>query len=112
MYKMNKNKKLSVLSAVVASLIMPAVSLAIDFPGQPSQLYIGLPVVMNSILNVVWWVFLAIIIVSFIIIGVIFLNSKGDPKELQDARQGLIWATVGVVVGILAFSIINIVRIT
>jgi NAD/NADP transhydrogenase beta subunit len=45
----------------------------------------------------------------FIVAGILFLTSMGDPGKLATARAAVIWAVVGVVVAIIAFSIINIV---
>jgi len=66
-----------------------------------------LPVVFNS---VVTWalIFAAIIAVVFIIFaGVKFIRSGGQPKLVEDARNTLTYAIIGLVVIFLSFAIIN-----
>lgn len=62
-----------------------------------------------ALLTVIWQVFAAIVVVCFIVSGVLFLTAQGDPGKLQKARSALIFGIVGIVVGILAFSIIGII---
>ena len=62
-----------------------------------------------AIANVAWVVFGVIVIVCFIIAGVLFLAAQGDPVKIAKARSALLWGIAGVVVGIVAFSIIKII---
>jgi len=105
------NKKLIALSALVA-LALPVVSLAVEGVGAnpPATTVIGIVYIINQVVNIVWWVFIAIAIILFLVTGILFLNAHGDPGKLETARQALIWGTVGVFVGIIAFSIIFIVK--
>jgi len=64
---------------------------------------------IDSITNVTGLVFGAFAVVCFIIAGILFLTSSGDSAKLTKAKDALIWGIVGVVVGILAFSIIYLV---
>ena len=54
-------------------------------------------------------IFGAIVVVCFVISGILFLTAQGDPEKLKIARSSVIWGIVGVVVGILAFSIIAVI---
>lgn len=69
----------------------------------------GLPGVITSIENAAATVFGAIAVISFIIAGILFLTSQGAADKITAARQAFIWGIAGVVVGILAFSIIAII---
>ncbi len=61
-----------------------------------------------AIVNAVALVFSGVAVICFIYAGVLFLTAGGDATKLETARSAAIWGTVGVAVGILAFSIIQI----
>jgi len=54
-------------------------------------------------------IFGAIAVICFVIAGILFLTAQGDPEKLRSARSAFFWGIAGVVVGIIAFSIIAIV---
>jgi uncharacterized membrane protein YjfL (UPF0719 family) len=54
-------------------------------------------------------IFGGVAVICFIIAGVLFLTANGEPEKIKQARSALYWGVAGVVVGILAFSIIAIV---
>jgi hypothetical protein len=54
-------------------------------------------------------IFGAVAVISFVIAGILFLTANGEPEKIKTARSAVIWGIAGVVVGILAFSIIAIV---
>jgi len=54
-------------------------------------------------------VFGGVTVICFLIAGVLFLTANGEPEKIKQARSALYWGVAGVVVGILAFSIIAIV---
>jgi|SRR3989344_1198022 len=93
------NKKLITLASFGILLIFPLMAFAI-----PSA--IGNVVdIMQRILGFIWPVFVGFAIIMFIVAGFIFLTSQGDPGKAKTARDAVIWGVVGVIVGILAFSI-------
>jgi len=65
--------------------------------------------IVHSIENVVALVFGCIAVVMFVFAGVLFLTAQGEPEKIKTARSAFIWGVAGVVVGIIAFSIIAIV---
>ena len=54
-------------------------------------------------------IFGGVAVISFLVAGVLFLSSHGEPEKIKQARAAVVWGVAGVVVGILAFSIIAIV---
>lgn len=62
-----------------------------------------------AILNIVWVVFTIIAVISFVVSGILFLTAQGNAEKLKVARASVIWGVAGIVVAILAFSIINII---
>lgn len=63
----------------------------------------------EAILKAAGLVFGAFAVICFLIAGIMFLTAQGAPENLQKARSAVIWGVAGVVIGILAFSIIKIV---
>lgn len=54
-------------------------------------------------------VFSGIAVVMFVAAGVLFLTAGGEAEKITRARSAFVWGVAGVIVGILAFSIIGIV---
>jgi len=101
---MRKKILISILSVV---LILPS---SVAF----AQLHsygngISLPDLMNSITNLVGFVFGGIVVVMFVAAAILFLTAQGDPAKIKIAKDAFIWGVAGVVVGLIAFSIIAII---
>jgi len=76
-------------------------------PGAPQ---IGsLSDIIHSIELAVGLIFGAIAVICFVMSGILFLTAQGAPEKLTTARSALMWGVVGVIVGIVAFSIIAVV---
>ncbi len=107
-------KKLTIALVSLSVLVLPVMALAQGM-NPPNGVNSGAPVVGNfaqiiaDIENTAAMVFGAIAVIMFVIAGVYFLTAGGEPEKIQKARQSLIWGVAGVVVGIIAFSIIAIV---
>lgn len=119
---MKLNKNIIAASALTLLLALPLVTMAVVLPDQPN-IPTGLTLqgnptaaagtieragLVNAVLNVVWWVFIGLVVIFFIIIAVLFLSSQGNPEAVATARKALIWGGAGVIVGVLAFGIIKI----
>jgi FtsH-binding integral membrane protein len=79
------------------------------FTGYGSDFTFSYVYYLEKILNSLWIIFTAIAVIMFVIAGITFLTANGSPEKLTQARSALIWGVVGVVVGIVAYSIITIV---
>ena len=95
------NKKI-VFLILVSVLILPVTALAaVD----------SIQSLMAAIVNIALWVvFGGIVIICFIYSAILFLTSGGQPEKIKTAKASFLWGVVGVVVGIIAYSIINIVE--
>ncbi len=94
--------------------LAPVIALAAFDPGPPPAPLADISVtgLMNKILDFIWPLFIGFAVIMFIAAGFLFLTSMGDATKVAAARQSLLWAIVGVIVGILAFSIPLIIRNT
>ena len=64
---------------------------------------------VTKIETFMWVVFGGIAVICFVVAGILFLVAGGDPEKVQKARSAFIWGVAGVVVGIIAYSILAIV---
>lgn len=55
-----------------------------------------------------WQVFALLAVIMFIIAGIMFLTAQGDPDKVGKARSAFMWGVAGVIVGIIAYSILAI----
>ncbi len=58
----------------------------------------------------VWIIFGLIVVICFVMAGVMFLTARGEPEKLKIAKSAAVWGVVGVVVGILAYSVMTIIE--
>ena len=106
---MNK-KKLAL--AVLCAAALPLIALGINDPiTNPTGVsgITNITTLINSLLSVLWVVFAAIAVIMFVIAGILFLTAQGQAEKIATARSAFIWGIAGIVVGILAYSIIDIV---
>ena len=78
-------------------------------PGGTGTSIGSLQQLIHSIENAAGLVFGAIAVICFLVAGILFLTAGGVPEKVQAARSAFIWGIAGVVVGILAFSIIAVI---
>ena len=98
---MDKKKFFILLSAVLAA---PAIALAAVTSIQ------SLVVAITG--TVLWSIFGAVVVFSFLYSAILFLTAGGDSSKLEKARSSFFWGIAGVVVGIMAWSAINFVGST
>ncbi|MEK7658825.1 MAG: hypothetical protein AAB352_03095 [Patescibacteria group bacterium] len=103
-------KKSLILLFVAGILVLPFAASAIVIGNPPSGGINSVEQVVNAILTPVWQVFIGIAVLMIIVAGILFLTAAGDADKITTARHAFLWGIVGIVVGIIAFSIVAIVR--
>jgi len=98
---MTKNK---ITIASIGAMLLPVAVLA-----QPAVNIGSIQQLISSIESLMWIVFGGIAVVAFVIAGILFLVSGGQAEKIQTARSAFLWGVAGVVVGIMAYSIIAII---
>ena len=106
------NKKLIIALSTVALLTMPFAAMAFDSGTTPNSVTLSVTQIINIILDFIWPIFAGFAVIMFLVAAFMFLTSAGDPAKVATARQAVLWGVVGVVVGLIAFSIPLIVRQT
>jgi TRAP-type C4-dicarboxylate transport system permease small subunit len=67
---------------------------------------------LRFLTKVTSWLFIALLFMAFIFIiigGFTYVSSKGDPKAIASAKNYIIYALIGVAVGILAKGLVYLV---
>ena len=114
---MNKKILFLILFGVLLSLACPfsSVFAIIDtgagpqYAGYGSSSTFSYVSYLKQILYSLWILFTAIAVIFFVVAGILFLTAQGNPEQLSKAKAAFFWGIVGVVVGIIAYSIITIV---
>ena len=102
---MNKQKNLTGLVSF-SILSLPVIALAQGVPGTIGSL----DQLIDRLKPFIWSVFGIIALICFLIAGILFLTAAGNPEKVAQARTAFLWGVAGVVVGILAFSIVAIIQ--
>ena len=100
---MIKNK-LALSLTSLSLLLLPVLASA-----QPSVSVTDLPSFVAKIESAIWVVFGLIAVICFIYAAILFMTAGGAPEKVQAARSAFLWGVAGVAVGIIAFSIVEIV---
>lgn len=70
-----------------------------------------LPLVLKNVINASL-TFCGVVAVVFIIwSGIKLIQSKGDPKQVQGAKQILTYALIGLIVVLLSFTVVNFISV-
>jgi hypothetical protein len=107
---MNKTQK-SILSLVIlgAVILLPAVALGQINYDVPTGGISDVPTLIGKILTPVWQVFIGLAVIMFLVAGILFMTAQGAPEKVATARSSALWAIVGMVIGVIAFSITTII---
>lgn len=102
-------QKIKITLASIGALVLPVLASA-QVAANPTGVSIsGLTALAAYIENALWIIFGLIAVISFVTAGILFLTANGQPEKIASARSAFMWGIAGVVVGIIAFSIVAIV---
>ena len=90
-------------------LIFVLLAVVLMLPATANAMVSNLQCLLVAITRAAGLIFSGIAVVCFLISGVLFLTAGGDPEKTQAARSSFVWGIAGVVVGIIAFSIVAII---
>lgn len=92
---------------LILSFALPLIVLAQFTQPIPGASLTGL---FNVVLSVFWVVATVFAVVCFVLSGIMFMTAMGDPSKLKTARSSVMFGVVGIIVAILAYSIIGIIE--
>ena len=113
-------KKLIVASSAIIAfslLLAPVVfaapdCLSTDAGCLPEPKIVNVDGLLKFLTKVTSWLFIALLFMAFIFIiigGFTYVSSKGDPKAIASAKNYIIYALIGVAVGVLAKGLVYLV---
>src|SRR3989344_4475710 len=91
------NKKLILSASVLSALVLPMAAMAAN------PTVGGLACSIKTLIELLFGV---IAVIYFLWYGIMFLIARGDPGKTQEARLGVLYGVVGVVVGGLALVVV------
>ena len=60
--------------------------------------------IINNVTGLIAWpVFMGVIVIMLVWAGILFLSARGEPSKIDQAKKVVIWATIGIAVGIFAY---------
>ena len=105
------SKKRFIIVSFWVILLLPSITLAANCAAVPADKWFGC--IINNIVDyIVWPLFVGLVVIMVIWAGILFLTARGDPNKIDAARRALIWAVVGIIIGLIAFSAVTIIKAT
>ncbi len=113
-------KKLFVLFLVVSALTvlaLPVMAVPVDPPADrslpatpPATTGAGLLTVIDTVTNWFFAIFTVIAVIMIILAAFQFVTAGGDAEKVGEARQKLIWATVGIIIALASKGLVPVIR--
>ena len=105
------NKKIVASSVSAVLMALPALMFAFN-PGPVPSTATGLNIgsLIDILFSILWPIAVAFFIVMFGLAAFLFATAQGDPIKTKQARDAVIYGAIGVVVALLAWSIVFIIR--
>lgn len=100
-----KTSKILFGLALLTIVTLPVVALA-----QPSVSVTDFNDLIVKVGDILWKIVMLVALIMFVIAGLMFMFAQGDPTKVATARQFVLWGVVGIIVAILAYSIVAIVE--
>jgi len=92
-------------------LFLPKTALAWIEPSEPSDISANWKdKILEGGTNAMWSIFVAVGVVMFLYAGFIFLTSEGDPGKMTKAKNAFLYGVIGVIVGVLGWTMVNIIK--
>lgn len=99
------NKKSIISLVALGAMLLPLSAFAIILPGSAPAGALNLTTIFTAILNLLWVIFIGLAVIMFLVAGFQFVTAQGEPSELKKARDSMIWGVVGIIAGVVAFSL-------
>lgn len=103
-----KTSKILVSLLLLSVLLTPALALGQN-TGGPGVTFSGLDDLITKVGDFLWKIVGLVALILFVIAGIMFMTAMGDPAKIATARNFVLWGVVGIIVAILAYSIVAIV---
>lgn len=78
--------------------------------GQAPPTYTDINRVLENAKNFIYGLLIAIVVIMLIWAGITFVTAEGDPNRIQKARDRVMYAIIGIVIGLLAAGFFTIIE--
>lgn len=99
-------KKILSILILVNFLILPLVGLANGNTDSPVDVIAAL----NRIVNWLFTILVAVAGIAIVIAGYYYVTAAGNPEQITKARNFILYALIGVLVGLLARGMVSLVQ--
>ena len=108
-------KKILPVFFLLTFLVLPALAMAApEVPDDPIEpIFSSGEELLNMLDTIADWAFAILLGVAALVLivgGIQFITAQGDSTKIATARQWLIWALVGVAVGVAAKGLVAVIR--
>ncbi len=100
--------KIKLTLASASALLLPVLAFAQDDVARPGSIA-SIGALITKIEDFMWLIFGGLAVIMFIIAGIQFMTAGGAPEKVQAARSSFMWGVAGVVVAVVAFSIVKVI---
>ncbi len=108
--KLTKALQIAIMTGVLLVPLLVSAQALGNLPNAPVvDSSLDLCGLITLIEQIVWVVFTAIVVVATVVVGILFVTSQGNAEKVTAARNGVLGIVVVIVIGVLAYGIINIV---
>ena len=101
------NKNYSLTSLISIFLVFPVLAFAAAPVGPNYATWVS--DVMGRVVTPVWQLAAGLSVIMFVVAGILFITSNGEPGKITTAKNAVIWGVVGIIVATMAFAIVNVV---
>ena len=98
------NKK-SIFFPVILFLTLPMAVFAQNCPARTYENWVAY--VLCKVATPAWQLFAGLAVIMFVVAGILFITSNGEPGKITAAKNAVIWAIVGIAVASVAFIIVQ-----
>lgn len=65
---------------------------------------------LDTVVSYLFGLLIIVATIFLVVAGILFVTAQGDPDKVKKARDFVLWALIGVIVGVLAYVLVNFVQ--
>ena len=92
------SNRLFKILAVLVVAVFPVITMA----SSVSDRITG--IINRALSNVVWPIFIGLVVIMSIWAGILFLIAQGDATKVAQARKAFLWVVIGILVAVFGYS--------
>ena len=104
-----KTSKIIFSLLLLSVAVVPFAVVAVTLPTEPTGGITDVAGIFTAVASIIWPIAMGVAFIVFLVAGILFATSGGDPEKVKTARDYVLYGVVGIVVAILAYSLVTIV---